>query len=59
MWKKRIGPKCVAWMKPLDLRDSEAAMQSEQAPRRVRRLENKEKANNTPPHTHTHKPYKK
>ena len=27
-------------------------MQSEQAPRRVRRLENKEKANNTPPHTH-------
>lgn len=22
--KKRIGPKCMAWMKPLDLRDSEA-----------------------------------
>ena len=28
MWKKRIGPKCVAWMKPLDLRDSEAEMVS-------------------------------
>lgn len=28
MRKKRIGPKCVAWMKPLDLRDSEAEMVS-------------------------------
>lgn len=33
----------------ISMRDSEAAVQSEQAPRRVRRFKNKEKANSPPP----------